>query len=738
MKKIDLKILFKKKKKLILTLAVAAMLVIIFLCVYIVYRGYDTKYGDMTAFLTDSMLDAELSYLPNDEKQLEEVANVAASVLDGLVGTSSDRTEMINTVKDAILNLNLGLTDEEASELAEWLVDLYLDNYETVYDDTTQINNSMSSLENTLLTQMRQDLEAINKYLSDLEKSVINNKEEILNLSLSQNENNEEIKQYIDSSDQSLTNEVHKLMDQLNEVSGNISNTQNDIKQILTDISNDNSSQMDTILEKFTNINKDLANINTSVDTTHEELKKLIESVKTEGEENHKELLAILEKLDTSFSEENTSNFDSLISSLQTQTENLKTQFDLINSNLIDGFQQLTENVTNVNQGVTDTKLEVLEGLQKIDTNAGQNYTSVTDAIASSKTDVMQKLEAMDTANTEHFASIKQEITNTQDAVIDRIASMELKTESRFNNLDSSLQSVFQSVSDGKKLLATALLTKNVTVAENATFSDMQQAILAIPQKIVIGVEQVPGEIEYTYHYHTGDASSGGGCYTTQLYHQHTPGCYTRATCQPYCLGLTHTSRNDNWDVHENSRFMHPDCGMGIIYRSPKHFVGDPCNCDHMDSHTYDKLSCGKTNATPEGWATGCGFVDGQIIEVRIVYNSDAVKARAANTILQTKEYIPQIYDDYKETPSQSMGQENTEETEQETTDAPAETSEPETEVVDKEEETAEIENSVEESVETEQESKTEVTNESKQDVPIETESSIPDIEEGEKENEKN
>ena len=687
MKKIDLKILFKKKKKLILTLAVAAMLVIIFLCVYIVYRGYDTKYGDMTAFLTDSMLDAELSYLPNDEKQLEEVANVAASVLDGLVGTSSDRTEMINTVKDAILNLNLGLTDEEASELAEWLVDLYLDNYETVYDDTTQINNSMSSLENTLLTQMRQDLEAINKYLSDLEKSVINNKEEILNLSLSQNENNEEIKQYIDSSDQSLTNEVHKLMDQLNEVSGNISNTQNDIKQILTDISNDNSSQMDTILEKFTNINKDLANINTSVDTTHEELKKLIESVKSKGEENHKELLSALEKLDTSFSEENSANFDSLLLSLQTQTNTFKDQFESINNNL-----------------------------------------------------------------TENFSSVMQGITSNEDTIINRINEMETKTDLRFNNLDGSLQSVFQSVSDGKKLLATALLTKNVTVAESASFLEIQQAILAIPQKIVIGVEQVPGEIEYTYHYHTGDSVNGGGCYTTQLYHQHSPACYSLATCTV----TVHAnggfwSEGDDWcschgNVHkikQNVIRKHSSCGApdnyGQISFTEHHGPGiDGFHGYDSSTHTYDKLSCGKTNATPEGWTTSCGLVDGQIIEARIIYNSDAVKTHAANALLQTKEYIPQIYDDYKKVPSQSTGQENTEETEQETTDAPAETSESETVVVDNEEETAELENSVEESVETEQESKTEVTNESKQDVPIETESSAPDIEEREKENEKN
>ena len=147
---------------------------------------------------------------------------------------------------------------------------------------------------------------------------------------------------------------------------------------------------------------------------------------------------------------------------------------------------------------------------------------------------------------------------------------------------------------------------------------------------------------------------------------------------------MTHASRNDNWDVHENTRFMHPDCGMGIIYRSPKHFVGDPCNCDRMSSHTYDKLSCGKTNATPEGWAAGCGYVDGQIIEVRIVYTTDTDRKPTASTALQPKEYIPQIYDDYTEVPCPSSEEKHKEtdwgstealvETERESTADPMET----------------------------------------------------------------
>lgn len=511
-------------------------------------------------------------------------------------------------------------------------------------EDKVQAGNSMSAAENILFNQMQKDLESITVYLEGLEEAVEKNKEEILRLEINQGEGENELQNNEDSTDQNLSGEVKKLMEHLDQVSDKITNTQNDIKEALEDSNSTNSSWREAVLEKFADITINLADINVSVDTAHSDLKKLIEAVKTEGKENHKELLTVLEELNTSFSDENTSNLGALLLSLQTQTDTLKTQYESIDTNLSNGFGQLTDNVTIVNQGITDTKTEVLEGLQKIDTNMGRNHTSAAMAIADSR-----------------------------EAIIERIASMESKTENRLDNLDSAIQSVFQSVSDGKKRLATALLTKNVTVADDAAFVEMQQAILAIPQKIVIGVEQVPGEIEYTYHYHTGDTDNGGGCYTVRLYHQHSAACYTKATCQPYCLGLTHASRNDHWDVHENSRFMHPDCGMGIIYRSPKHFVGDPCNCDKLSSHTYDRLSCGKTNATPEGWAAGCGFVDGQIIEVRIIYNTDASKTQTVDAITQSKEYIPQIYDDDTTDPGQAP-EENKKETEGESTELPMET----------------------------------------------------------------
>ena len=105
------------------------------------------------------------------------------------------------------------------------------------------------------------------------------------------------------------------------------------------------------------------------------------------------------------------------------------------------------------------------------------------------------------------------------------------------NGLKQDMNQVFTSVSNGKKKLASALLTKGVSTNEDATFAQLAEAILNIDQKLVIGVEEIPGTIRYQYHYHV-DASgnqphaeksdTAGGCYTGTHGHVHSmeDGCY--------------------------------------------------------------------------------------------------------------------------------------------------------------------------------------------------------------------
>lgn len=190
----------------------------------------------------------------------------------------------------------------------------------------------------------------------------------------------------------------------------------------------------------------------------------------------------------------------------------------------------------------------------------------------------------------EHFTSVSQRIAVLHNETSDSSNSIKELIETSTNAINQKLQSVFQSVSNGKKLLASALLTKGVSVAEDATFAQIAQAILSIPQKMVIGVQEIPGEISYDYHYHvdkngsfphTNTEGTSGGCYTIAQYHVHTGSSNSGSGC--YTIPITHT--------HSNS-----------CYSEGNH--NDSCP-RHTERHSYD---CGTVHDW-DGDGHGCdGF----------------------------------------------------------------------------------------------------------------------------------
>lgn len=68
--------------------------------------------------------------------------------------------------------------------------------------------------------------------------------------------------------------------------------------------------------------------------------------------------------------------------------------------------------------------------------------------------------------------------------------------------LEKKLQQVFQFVSNGKRKVASALLTKGVSIEKDATFDEICNGILSVPQELVIGVQEIPGIVTYEKHYH--------------------------------------------------------------------------------------------------------------------------------------------------------------------------------------------------------------------------------------------
>jgi len=338
---------------------------------------------------------------------------------------------------------------------------------------------------------------------------------------------------------------------------------------------------------------------------------------------------------------------------------------DCMSQSMTDNLSQINDSFGNLNSTL-DTYFKEMQESQ----NAAQDaLDTVVEELGTDLTEnqqvILDKLTEHDKTNTASQEYIKQSIEQHNSDM--HLESAEIKGEIEEHNtgilsalegfaktIEQKLDSVFTFVSNGKKLLASALLTKNVSVNEDATFQEFADAILAISQEIVIGVQQIPGEISYDYHYHT-DANGNalhedtndvsGGCYTVPVYHQHSSACYSKTTCGGSVerkTSSTHWKCSDTLycDAHgcywEDPSELYPSGCWHCYCPEETYTVCNSCGATNSGSPckaSTTKLTCGKNGSTIEGYAVGCGLSDGQIIGAHIVYNSGAVSAAAVSVM---------------------------------------------------------------------------------------------------------
>ena len=174
------------------------------------------------------------------------------------------------------------------------------------------------------------------------------------------------------------------------------------------------------------------------------------------------------------------------------------------------------------------------------------------------------------------------------------------------------------------------MLTKGVATEEDATFAQIRDAILNIDQKLVIGVQELPGTIRYEYHYHK-DAAGGnphseqsaqqGGCYTIAHYHVHSKqeGCYE---VEEYHRHTDDCPGHSVWVDWDGEGYW------GYIYE-----CGDrPLNA------SKEVLICEKSTDTVDSYLPSCGLADGQIIGATIVYDRSAVSGQVQALMAREEE----------------------------------------------------------------------------------------------------
>lgn len=793
------------------------LFVIIFIVILIIIAvvGISTFHGQKESISTamaEALNSANFSYLSGDKNKMSNAMVTALKVLEEQTKLAN-REERISELSGELLKADLGLSQKEAAELAEWFTNFYIE-----YNESKVPSVPKDVLSSSVTEQMEQDLTNISEYLSQLDKTVIQHREDILNLHTTQEEVYESLSNYLsnlqlsvnsiqqqftdyennyDNEQNTTTGEfgkiqirfdniqmdikntqseileiihstntnnaewyesikntigkfefsvnevlkslniditrilkdlenkneqrnqvlliflqeiqkeltisfealmkgndvnVNQIITNLENVHADISKTQEDINSVLQDMINTNTNRMDDIIDRFNIINDRLSKIHSVMNNTHSEIKEMLKVLQENGSENQQELLSLLSYMDSSFSEQNSQNLEQLILTLQTQTEGIKLWFDELNDHVNLNFNNLAKTVTIMEQNATVNKEELIS-------NCNQKYADLSSSI-----------------------NIVNEVVNdNKSEVLNKITDLENNTSANFSQVTQKLQEVFRFASDGKKLLASALLAKNISIPLDATFKEFYTAILSIKQQLVIGVEQIPGKISYDYHYHTGDSTNGDGCYTKKLYHQHGPECYVKATCTVTVHGNGgFWSDGDDWcschgnvhKIHQNVIRKHSGCGAednyGEITFTEHHGPGiDGFHGYDSSTHSYDKLSCGKTNATFVGWDTGCGFVNGQITGAHIVYDPTAHNI-SSQTEDVTNIYIPQRYEDYvyiqnsDENNPDDKTNEGQMETDQEETGTEQETEDKYIQEETENEETENLETEIEESVEVE------------------------------------
>lgn len=461
-------------------------------------------------------------------------------------------------------------TQEQLTEIGESgqkaLAELGTDLKGEMADKKSELEGILEELEKNLQGTAKENMEYIESRFSSMElltKASLEELSENINLSAA------------------------GLQERLSEIHVQISDTKEQIGAALKTM---DQKQEENCQELMHAIEEATKKIDGELEAAYLQLEVLITQLSADTEADHAETLKVLDGMRAS-----------LGTSMQQNLDQLNASFSSLNSALEVYFEKLQEAQGAGQDAIGELGID-LKGNQQI----------ILDSISAHGAKVQEGHSGIKESITQHNASMNAGLEGVGNAVGAYQTSMQefltqLKTE-----LNDQLKSVFTFVSNGKQGLASALLTKGMEVSQDATFSQFREAILQIPQKLVIGVQEVPGEISYDYHYHTdaegthvGEVAHQdveGGCYTKAVYHTHQNACY-------------------NWTHEHNSHCKsHP---IWVDWAGGDPYWGVAYDCGDQPANKRGSLKC-KLPTSEDGkpiyYELGCGLSDGQITGAHIVY----------------------------------------------------------------------------------------------------------------------
>ena len=532
---------------------------------------------------------------------------------------------------------------------------------------------SLEEMQNSVSSALKGEMESAATSLEQLNQNIADNQKKLdeVNAQLAQREESllqvETIQHRLEENASGMTGKVTDLEKtthtKVNEIRTDMESIHTDVTKTLEEISRimqemdaqkkqDNTDHKESITE-INRINESVQSVNQTVskledrlNTSYENLKNLVQEVRTTEEKNRKlwtqeqtqlteQQKQLLKEVEESRQEtirslalvesnlknmlesdmvQITAAFGSLTAELQTRVQELSALLENRMNRVDQNLSGLDKNVTGLGNNISGLS-ENVNGLNENVDGVGKNVESLFTRIGELDNGMQTNLTTLQQTFAKQFGDLNVSAgQNTE----------ELKSylEELNNGLKQDMNQVFTSVSNGKKKLASALLTKGVSTNEDATFAQLAEAILNIDQKLVIGVEEIPGTIRYQYHYHvdasgnqphTEKSDTAGGCYTGTHGHVHSveDGCY----------------KEESYHVHRDDCSGYPvwvDWAPGVEpYWGFIYTCGEPANA------TRRVLICSKQAGSTDYYVPSCGLADGQIIGAEILYDQAHAQVKA-------------------------------------------------------------------------------------------------------------
>jgi hypothetical protein len=392
----------------------------------------------------------------------------------------------------------------------------------------------------------------------------------------------------MDSNKDDINNNVNTKMDSTKDDINNNVNTKMDSTK--DDINNNVNTKMDSTKNDINN------NVNTKMDSTKDDINNNVNS----------KMDSTKDDINNNVNSKMNSTKDDINKNVNSKMDSTK---DNINSNINSKVEASTSTINSTLGGKIDSKSK--ETNNKIDT-------------LNSSFD--QKLNSMNTSINNQMTSITNNQNNNNAELKQMLSEYQKKVDASFT-----------SVADGKRSVASALATKNIQVANDATFEQISNAIMSIEMK----VREEDLVVHCTYHHHTNgsdgisdnDSDNGGqDAYGDDYQTKDAGGCFQRPYYHIEYMGsqarkyvLMHT-----WDGNEEddtSTYSYWGCGF-CDSKMPKYddFDGSDeppihmCGGLSIDKWTFEPSEEESQHITEVVYVRSCGKVANQIVNATAGY----------------------------------------------------------------------------------------------------------------------